>query len=355
MPLGLIGFEVDVALEDGAEDAGEIPFSLLIDDDIAVNGFWKQTSDGDWVNLASPEYGGQVSHVGHKTRLDFVIQDNGPFDSNPAAGAITDPGAPGWRGLSPKSYFDDVFVADSGTSFDGAQGRDMAFFEGELGAHLIVRGSPTATVQDGDSYDTLHSVEVLLFGGAAFDEGYYLSTNPDVAAAVNSGQISAREHFITFGYAEGRVPNAEERLPQVTLSSHSVDEIGFDATYYLEQNPDVAAAVANGDFESARQHFDRFGQYENRDPNALFHTGWYLEHYPDVAAAVAANVITAYAHYRLFGGFEGRSASDAFSSSAYLYDNPDVAAAGMNPLEHFLMFGVEEGRFGLYVGESIWG
>ncbi|WPL11491.1 FG-GAP-like repeat-containing protein [Thiorhodovibrio litoralis] len=103
MPLGLIGFEATAEVPDGTEHAGDIPFSLLVEkdpdipDEEQINGFWKQDSAGSWVNLASPEYGGQVTEVGGKVRLDFVIEDNGPFDSNPAAGAITDPGAPGYR------------------------------------------------------------------------------------------------------------------------------------------------------------------------------------------------------------------------------------------------------------------
>ncbi|WPL15544.1 hypothetical protein Thiowin_00443 [Thiorhodovibrio winogradskyi] len=94
MPLGLIGFDAEISNGDDA-----VPFSLLIDGNLEVNGFWKQTSTGDWVNLASPEFGGQVISVGNMTRLDFVIEDNGPFDTNPADGAITDPGAPGYRDL----------------------------------------------------------------------------------------------------------------------------------------------------------------------------------------------------------------------------------------------------------------
>ncbi|MBK5969232.1 MULTISPECIES: hypothetical protein [Thiorhodovibrio] len=103
MPLGLIGFKANAAISEGATDAGKVPFSLLIEknpdlaDEEQINGFWKQDSAGNWVNLASPEYGGKVTEVGGKIRLDFVIEDNGPFDSNPAAGAITDPGAPGYR------------------------------------------------------------------------------------------------------------------------------------------------------------------------------------------------------------------------------------------------------------------
>jgi SAM-dependent methyltransferase len=38
----------------------------------------------------------------------------------------------------------------------------------------------------------------------------------------------------------------------------------FDEIAYLRANPDVAAAVARGDFESGRQHADRFGRQEGR-------------------------------------------------------------------------------------------
>ena len=92
MPLGLLSFEATTP-----DEIDEARFSLLIDSAIPVNGFWKEVSDGEWVNLASPEFGGSVTAVGDKTRLDFVILDNGPFDLNPATGAITDPGAPGFR------------------------------------------------------------------------------------------------------------------------------------------------------------------------------------------------------------------------------------------------------------------
>lgn len=39
----------------------------------------------------------------------------------------------------------------------------------------------------------------------------------------------------------------------------------FNATYYLARNPDVHAAVQSGAL-TAREHFDRWGKYEGRDP-----------------------------------------------------------------------------------------
>ncbi len=71
----------------------------------------------------------------------------------------------------------------------------------------------------------------------------------------------------------------------------------FDATFYLEQNPDVAAAGLD-----PLEHYDTYGWRESRDPSASFDTSFYLE------------------------------------------SNPDVAAAGLNPLEHYARYGDSEGR-----------
>lgn len=85
----------------------------------------------------------------------------------------------------------------------------------------------------------------------AFDEAYYLKTNPDVAAAVKRGEFkSGLQHYQRHGAKEGRNPNAD-----------------FNEAYYLKQNPDVAAAVKKGDFPSAFAHYQEWGAKENRKPN----------------------------------------------------------------------------------------
>ncbi|WP_010323474.1 choice-of-anchor U domain-containing protein [Marinobacterium stanieri] len=91
MPLGMIAFE---ALLGDDRIGSTQTFSLYVDDTTAVNGFWKQDDEGNWVNLASADYGGQVVLEGNRIRLDFQLTDNGEFDAdNSANGRILDPGA----------------------------------------------------------------------------------------------------------------------------------------------------------------------------------------------------------------------------------------------------------------------
>ena len=97
MPLGQISFDAKVNVV-GTDET----FSLYVDSTLGINAYWKQNAGGNWVNLASSQYGGKVVTEGGKTRLDFQITDGGVFDSDGKAdGVITDPGAPGFDANTP--------------------------------------------------------------------------------------------------------------------------------------------------------------------------------------------------------------------------------------------------------------
>ena len=71
-----------------------------------------------------------------------------------------------------------------------------------------------------------------------------------------------------------------------------------------------------------------------------FDIDWYLQRYPDVAEA---NINPA-EHYLKFGANEGRMPGPLFDGDWYLKRYPDVAQSGINPLLHFIKFGQLEGR-----------
>ena len=199
-----------------------------------------------------------------------------------------------------------------------------------------------------------------------FDAAYYLSHNPDVAAA----GVDPYLHYLAFGWKEGRDPSAL-----------------FDTRYYLTQNPDVSAAGAN-----PLLHFEQFGWKEGRGPSLVFDDAKYLAANPDIAAAGVDPLL----HYmpvrpgrgphglparrhragrpagqrgllrraarrhadpgrhggRAAGGLRAMTPSgwqkglnpDAFFDTAYyLSHNPDVAAAHIDPLLHYETYRLEGG------------
>gem|GEM_PF-360374 len=199
---------------------------------------------------------------------------------------------------------------------------------------------------------------------APFDEDSYLAQNPDVAkAAAEGGRGSGREHFVRFGH--------HEILLGLRFYRHPAEDELFDEEAYLEQNPDVAKAVAKGDFSSGREHFMRNGYREIRDGRRRFEhpalvmpfdEDSYLAQNPDVARAVAAGDFpTGRDHFLARGYREIRSgqrlyrhpAEDApFDEKVYLEQNPDVAQAVSEKIfasarQHFYRTGFREIQEGL--------
>jgi hypothetical protein len=84
-----------------------------------------------------------------------------------------------------------------------------------------------------------------------FDEEYYLACYPDVANSVADGGMKAHEHYVKYGYFEGRVG----------CRAH------VDEEWYLEYYPDVAKVIESGELPSADMHYHVSGCLEWRSPN----------------------------------------------------------------------------------------
>ncbi|ACJ00497.1 conserved hypothetical protein [Rhodospirillum centenum SW] len=129
----------------------------------------------------------------------------------------------------------------------------------------------------------------------------------------------------------------------------------FDEAFYLAQWADVRAAVADGRFQSGLEHYLAFGQAEGRDPTPLFDEEAYLARWADVRVAVEAGQFhSGYEHYLAFGWREDRDPSAWFDLSAYLQRNPDVADAGIDPLRHWLVWGIGEDRIATAADTGLW-
>ncbi|MFL5330112.1 MAG: hypothetical protein ACJ8C4_14515 [Gemmataceae bacterium] len=165
-----------------------------------------------------------------------------------------------------------------------------------------------------------------------FDPQFYLNTYPDVADAVARGEFkSAEEHFRIWGDKELRVGNPL-----------------FNPFEYLEDNPDVRAAYQLG-VATPMLHFETNGQFEGRNANRSFNTAQYLADNPDVNGLVVAGQVSAFEHFWQHGQFEDRIPSHNFDRADYLADNLDIAMAvnvgQFTAVQHYENLGRYEGRF----------
>ena len=96
---------------------------------------------------------------------------------------------------------------------------NATYYDKQLGATLIPTGAAAAQ-QAAWSYET-SGWQKGLNPDQFFNTAYYLSHNPDVAAA----HVDPLLHYETYGWKEGRNPSAT-----------------FDTNAYLKANPDVKAA-----------------------------------------------------------------------------------------------------------------
>lgn len=158
---------------------------------------------------------------------------------------------------------------------------------------------------------------------AQFDTELYLEHNKDVAEA----GLNPLLHYIEHGQAEGR--------PTYSAVGGAIEADGFDREYYLLVNKDVGEAGVD-----PYQHYLQDGWREGRNPNAYFDTKGYLAIYTDVADAG----INPLDHYNEYGWLEGRDPSAKFDTKGYMNVYTDVAAEQIDPLKHYLEWGVYELR-----------
>ncbi|KIQ97616.1 Glycosyltransferase [Lysobacter sp. A03] len=104
----------------------------------------------------------------------------------------------------------------------------------------------------------------------------------------------------------------------------------FDAAYYIEQYPDVAATGAD-----PLDHYLRHGAMEGRNPSAMFDTRYYLDNNPDIARLDINPLV----HFCAQGWKELRNPSRWFDIWWYWSTHLDPSLESTNPLGHYQTVG----------------
>jgi hypothetical protein len=108
-----------------------------------------------------------------------------------------------------------------------------------------------------------------------FSTADYLLDHPDVSKEANP-----LLHYVRQGRSEGRLVRASRLVPDAQRQHQELLVRLFDDTYYRSANPDIAAANV-----SAIEHYRTWGWRQGRDPTPWFDVRFYLATNPDVRLA----------------------------------------------------------------------
>lgn len=145
----------------------------------------------------------------------------------------------------------------------------------DLGALKSTFSIPNGPVEKDNADSCSQAIDdiQLIQDSELFDKVYYSEKYSDVTHA----GLDPLEHYVKYGYREGRNPNPF-----------------FDSKWYLETYPDVAG--------NPLINYIRYGALEGHLTCSSFDSGWYLQAYSDVRE----KGLNPLAHYLQFGAKEGR-------------------------------------------------
>ena len=183
----------------------------------------------------------------------------------------------------------------------------------------------------------------LIKNSGVFDATYYTYVNPDI----NVFDLNPLTHFLLFGEAEGRRPNAlfdpewylgQENVPQEVTKPllHYLETGGqetdpspvFNTDYYLGRNKDLNGEEAL----TPLGHYLSSSRSERISPHPFFDQEYYCRTYPDVDKSP----LDPLSNFLLFGLSGQRNPNPFFNVHYYLLNHPGCLARGENPLVHFL-------------------
>lgn len=232
----------------------------------------------------------------------------------------------------------DTLVGGEGNdALVGGGGWDTAWFAASRSAYTVLvapdgRAAVGYDARGGDGLDVLTGIEQTSFAGAidavapSASVLEYTASHADLMSAFGTDQQQAFDHFVVYGYAEGR-------------------QITFSALEYIASYPDLLAAFG-ADPEAGARHYISFGRAEGRGQGG-FDGLEYIASNPDLIAALGADQDAGALHYIVAGEAEGRGHGD-FDGLEYIASHPDLIFAFGADRDagsaHYIRFGYAEGR-----------
>ena len=163
--------------------------------------------------------------------------------------------------------------------------------------------------------------------------------------------IELIRHYFNFGKKELRRANTNYDITPFLFDANVYAKFNQDVVKVYGNNPDNLRYhwyYSKNNYNGAYDHFINYGFAEGRQGNAIFSASYYLNKNQDLKTAFENNCLLAVNHFSWYGKNEFRQTSARFYVSKYRANNYDLNKAyGDNPIsyfEHYLVFGQREKR-----------
>lgn len=250
----------------------------------------------------------------------------------------------------------------TGLNFFKSQGRAYTRAQVASGQYWPQRGD-IVYFKSSSSRDVVNHIGIVL----NYENGVLYTVEGNTSSSsysTNGGVVAPHSYYISNtyvayicnpAYANYSAPSEPEILPFVLCPEVYKDWV-FDATFYAENNPEVAAFLGY-DPEQLWVHYQLHGVREGRAGSALFDVKYYTEQNPDLAAAFGTDYCAAFNHFISGGSRDwGRHYSWALDIMTGIVFDPNVYSGRYKDMhdtfgnnagalfEHFMLFGIKEGR-----------
>lgn len=220
--------------------------------------------------------------------------------------------------------------------------------------HFVDCGYNEGRVGTGCEGQVLNPITVLngVDYSYVYDYNYYISHNSDVAAAYGFDDIAVLRHFVDCGMKEGR--QGSENFNVYSYKNQYVDlrsTYGNDLPAYYQDFIENGYEEGRAGTGSENTLVGRVTRYQGKEYGPVYDFYYYVEHNPDVAAAFGNDDIAVLEHFVNCGMREGRQGSASFNVNVYRDRYGDLQQAFGDDLRsyyiHYLDNGLGEGRTGI--------
>ena len=254
-----------------------------------------------------------------------------------------------WDDVGTSAVYDYFNCSDSYAQYGNTSHTESSFWDS-----YSVPECASDAEEEGYLYDYSY-----VYGGrnyeSVFDVDYYIGKYSDIRKAYGADVDGILSHFVSYGLSEGRRGNNEFNVYAYAnrygdLQSVFGSDLKSYYLHYIDFGKNEGRSGAGTDTSLKNVSIDNVTIYNGVDYAAVYNANYYYNNNQDVAEAVGTDGKLLLEHFVNYGMAEGRQGISSFNVDSYRKQYSDLRQAFGTDLKsyymHYISWGAKEGRKG---------